>query len=133
MLPVNAVMASASFSSLLALRFSCSRRSRKASMLLRSAELNSPSSARSSAVGLDDTRNSARDGWRSHSCQAHLGNTLLGEGGIVSCDCMVLQIVVTEVCKSHQGAPVPDFQTPRVPLHQFEMPQLLNDAVGVNV
>src|SRR5215207_4536221 len=121
MLPVKAVIASASFSSLLASRFSCLRRSRRASMFPRSADLNWPSSGRSS-VCLDDTRNSAHGRWRSHPCQTHLGNTLLGKRGIVSCDRMVLQIIVIEISKSCQGAPVPDLQPPRIPLYELEMP-----------
>jgi hypothetical protein len=50
MLPVKAVIASAGFSSLLAVRASCLSRSRSVSMFLRSAELNSPRIARSSAI-----------------------------------------------------------------------------------
>jgi hypothetical protein len=61
MLPVKAVIASASFSSLLAERAASLRWSRNVSMFLRSTELNSLLFALSSAVCLDDTRNSAHE------------------------------------------------------------------------
>src|SRR5215204_3059630 len=122
MLPVKLVIASANFSSLLASRFCVLRRSRRVSMFLRSAELNSPPRGYSSMVCLEDTRNSAGSRWHGHPRRTHLGSVSLRGRGIVSRDRVALQIVIIEVCKSCQGIPVLDLQPSRVPFHQFKMP-----------
>src|SRR3954447_4244654 len=130
MLPVNAVILSANCSSRLARRFSCWRCRRKASIFLRRAEFNSPGCPRSSALCLDVTGSSARYG--RHRCQVDRGNTLVGCGEVAFGRCVILQIIVIEVGKPRQGIPVPDLQASRVPFDELEMPQLLDDTVGVN-
>src|SRR4051794_24742945 len=45
---------------------------------------------------------------------------------------MTLQIAVVEIGKSNQAIPVADFQPSGFPFDQAEVPELLNDAVGMN-
>src|SRR3954470_1436986 len=131
MLPVKAVIASASFSSLLAVRASCSRRLRSVSMFLRSAELNSPPLALSSAICLDDIGNSAHER-DTRFLLGPFGDTDAGQRCLFGRRGTILQIVVIEISKPGQRVPVVDFYPLRIPFQQPEMPEFLNDAVGVN-